>query len=151
MNPNRRSFAIPLRRSGGFTLIEVMAAFAIFAVLFGVMLQILSTSMSNTRRSGDFTQAALLAQSTLDMIGIEALPEPGTYAGEYNDRYRYEIEIVPYTIQDDRAVNYEELPIDLYAVALTVYWGEGRNERQAQFETLRAVDRFFAERQGVSP
>ena len=47
----------------GFTLIEVMAAFAIFAVLFGVLLQILSTSISNTRRSGDFTQAALLAQS----------------------------------------------------------------------------------------
>ena len=61
----------------GFTLIEVMAAFAIFAVLFGVMLQILSTSISNTRRSGDFTQAALLAQSQLDMIGIEALPQPG--------------------------------------------------------------------------
>jgi general secretion pathway protein I len=139
------------RRSGGFTLIEVMAAFAIFAVLFGVMLQILSTSMSNTRRAGDFTQAALLAQSTMDMIGIEALPEPGRYVGEYNDRYRYEIEIDSYLIQDDRAVNYEDLPIDLYSVVLTVSWGEGRGERSARFETLRAVDRFFAERQGVTP
>lgn len=146
-----RMSPLSLRRSGGFTLIEVMAAFAIFAVLFGVMLQILSTSMSNTRRSGDFTQAALLAQSTLDMIGIEALPEPGRYAGDYNDRYRYEIQIEPYLIQDERAVNYEELPIDLYAIVLTVSWGEGRNERSARFETLRAVDRFFAERQGMSP
>ncbi|NKI35073.1 type II secretion system protein [Wenzhouxiangella sp. XN79A] len=151
MNPRRRSFAPSIRRSGGFTLIEVMAAFAIFAVLFGVMLQILSTSMSNTRRSSDFTQAALLAQSQLDMIGIEALPEPGRYGGDYDDRYSWEMEIEPYLIQDERAVNYEELPIDLYHIVLTVSWGSGRGERSARFETLRAVDRFFAERQEMMP
>ncbi len=151
MNPGRPPVSIPIRRSGGFTLIEVMAAFAIFAVLFGVMLQILSTSMSNTRRSGDFTQAALLAQSQLDMIGIEQLPEPGRFGGDYDDRYSWEMEIEPYLIQDDRAVNYEELPIDLYHVVLTVYWGENRSQRSARFETLRAVDRFYAERQGMTP
>jgi len=131
----------------GFTLIEVMAAFAIFAVLFGVMLQILSTSISNTRRSGDFTQAALLAQSQLDMVGIEELPQPGQSSGRYNDEYSWELIIEPYQIADDRGVAYEDLPIDLYYVGLTVYWGEGRGERSALFETLRSVDRFYAERQ----
>jgi len=131
----------------GFTLIEVMAAFAIFAVLFGIILQILSTSISNTRRSGDFTQAALLAQSQLDMVGIEALPQPGTYSGRYTDEYRWELVIEPYRIEDERGVTYDELPIDLYYVGLTVYWGEGRSERSALFETLRSVDRFYAERQ----
>lgn len=131
----------------GFTLIEVMAAFAIFAVLFGLMLQILSTSISNTRRSGDFTQAALLAQSQLDMVGVEALPRPGQYSGRYNDQYSWELIIEPYQIPDDRGVPYEDLPIDLYYVGLTVFWGEGRAERSALFETLRSVDRFYAERQ----
>ncbi|MDT8450158.1 MAG: prepilin-type N-terminal cleavage/methylation domain-containing protein [Wenzhouxiangellaceae bacterium] len=131
----------------GFTLIEVMAAFAIFAVLFGLVLQILSTSISNTRRSGDFTQAALLAQSQLDMVGVESLPEPGHFAGRYNDEYSWEMVIEPYFIEDDRGVMYEELPIDLYYVGLTVYWGEGAAERSVLFETLRSVDRFYAERQ----
>ncbi|MFO7764737.1 MAG: type II secretion system protein [Wenzhouxiangellaceae bacterium] len=131
----------------GFTLIEVMAAFAIFAVLFGVILQILSTSISNTRRSGDFTQAALLAQSQLDMVGIEALPQPGTSSGRYNDEFSWEMVIEPYQVPDDRGVAYADLPIDLYYVGLTVYWGEGRSERSALFETLRSVDRFYAERQ----
>ncbi len=145
-----------MRAQAGFTLVEVMAAFAIFAVLFGIMLQILSTSISNTRRSGDFTQAALLAQSQLDMIGIEALPEPGRYGGDFGDggpdeRYRWEMDIEPYFIQDDRGVNYDELPIDLYRVSMTVFWGEGRAERSATFETLRSVDRFYAERQGMQP
>lgn len=139
------------RPQGGFTLIEVMAAFAIFAMLFGVMLQILSTSVSNTRRSGDFTQAALLAQSQLDMIGIEGLPQTGLSTGTHDDRYRWEMSIEPYFVQDDRGINYEELPIDLYHVVLTIYWGEGRSERSATFETLRSVDRFYAERQGARP
>ena len=51
---------LTFRQAGGFTLIEVMAAFAVFALLFGVVLQVLSTSMTNTRRAGDYTQAALL-------------------------------------------------------------------------------------------
>ena len=135
------------QRQAGFTLIEVMAAFAIFAVLFGVLLQILSTSISNTRRSGDYTQAALLAQSQLDMIGIEALPQPGQSSGRYNDEYSWELVIEPYQIPDERGVPYEDLPIDLHYVGLTVYWGEGRFERSALFETLRSVDRFYAERE----
>lgn len=138
------------KRQHGFTLIEVMAAFAIFAVLFGVILQILSTSVSNTRRSGDFTQAALLAQSRLDMVGIEALAQPGRYTGEFNDDYRWEMLIEPYFIEDEAGgASYEELPIDLYFVELIVYWQDGARERSASFETLRSVDRFYAQRQGM--
>jgi general secretion pathway protein I len=144
----RHSMGASGRAQAGFTLIEVMAAFAIFAVLFGIMLQILSTSISNTRRSGDYTEAALLAQSRLDMVGIESLPQPGRYAGEFNDRFTWEMVIEPYFIEDERAVPFDELPIDLYYVALTVFWGEGARERSATFETLRSVDRFYAQREG---
>jgi len=146
------TFSVPGRaRQRGFTLVEVMAAFAIFAVLFGVTLQILSTAISNTRRSGDFTQAALMAQGHLDMVGIEGLPEPGISSGNYDDRYSWELVIEPYQIQDDRGVMYDELPIELYYVGLTVYWGEARNQREARFETLRSVDRFYADREGLRP
>lgn len=131
----------------GFTLVEVMAAFAIFAVLFGIILQILSTSVSNTRRSADFTQAALIAQAQLDMVGIEEIPVPGSYSGDAGDRYRWMMEIEPYFVESDSGANFEELPIDLYRVVLTVYWGENESERTATFQTLRSVDRFYAERQ----
>ncbi|GAB4178093.1 MAG: prepilin-type N-terminal cleavage/methylation domain-containing protein [Wenzhouxiangellaceae bacterium] len=139
------------KRQSGFTLVEVMAAFAIFTLLFGVLLQILSTAIGNTRRSGDLTQAALLAQSQLDLIGVEALPEPGHYSGNFDERYRWEMVIEPYAIEDDRGVAYDEMPIALYHVALTVRWGEGRAERTAVFETLRSVDRFYAEREALRP
>ncbi len=137
----------PVRTASGFTLIEVMAAFAIFAVLFGLVLQILSTSISNTRRSGDYTQAALIAQSQLDMVGIDHLLETGRWAGSYDDHYRWELDVEPFMVIDERGLDPEQLPIDLYRVVLTVYWGEGRGARAASFETLRSVDHFWAERQ----
>ena len=37
------------RRQGGFTLIELIAAFVIFALGFGILLQILGDAMRSTR------------------------------------------------------------------------------------------------------
>jgi len=133
-------------RQGGFTLIEVMAAFMVFALLFGVVLQILSTSVGNTRLSGEYTQAALWAQSKLDVLGLEKMIEPGVTQGSFDDKYDWTMEISETQVIDERGLDaQEELPIALYQVRLIVEWGEGR--RQAVFETLRSVDIFWEERQ----
>lgn len=132
-------------RQGGFTLIEVMAAFAIFALLFGVVLQILSTSLSNTRRSGDFTQAALWGQSKLDSAGLENPLEPGRSRGEFDDRFRWTLEVTEELVFDERGLDLAELPIALYRLELIVEWGE-RRPRQAVFTTLRSVDMHWEER-----
>ena len=136
----------PRHRQRGFTLIEVMAAFAVFALLFGVTLQILSTSLSNTRRSGDLTMAALWAQSVLDVAGVENMIEPGRSSGRFDDRFSWHMEITEYQTFDDRGLDAFELPIALYRIVLTVEWGENP-QRSAMFETLRAVDINWEERQ----
>lgn len=134
-------------REGGFTLIEVMAAFMVFALLFGVVLQILSTSVGNTRLSSEYTQAALWAQSKLDVLGLEAMLEPGVTQGQFDDRYSWTMEVSETEVVDERAVGLEdELPIALYHVRLLIEWGEG-GRRQAEFETLRSVDIYWEERQ----
>ncbi|MFW5927071.1 MAG: type IV pilus modification PilV family protein [Wenzhouxiangella sp.] len=133
-------------RQGGFTLIEVMAAFMVFSLLFGVVLQILSTSISNTRISGDYTRAALWAQSRLDTIGLEEMLEPGTTTGRFDDEFSWTQEVTEELIVDERGFNPDELPISLYRVRLTVEWGEDRT-RRAVFETLRSVDTNWEQRQ----
>lgn len=134
-------------RQDGFTLVEVMAAFAIFAVIFAAVMQILATAMSNTRRSEHFTEAALWAQSKLDTVGLEAMLEPGVRSGEFNDQYTWELDIRPYRVADERGLDPEQLPVNLYRVTMTVFWQDGARERAATFETLRAVDRYYEERQ----
>lgn len=135
-------------RQGGFTLIEIMAAFMVFSLLFGVVLQILSTSVGNTRTSGEFTQAALWAQSKLDVVGLEQMLEPGVTQGDFDDRYSWTMEVTENEVVDERGLDtQEELPIALYRVRLVVEWGEGGRSREAVFETLRSVDVNWEERQ----
>ena len=135
-----------LRRQGGFTLIEVMAAFAVFALLFGVVLQVLSTSMQNTRRAGDYTQAALWAQSKLDSVGLERMIEAGRTSGRFDDRFSWTLEISEDMYFDDFGMDAMDLPIALYRVELTVEWGD-EHQREAVFTTLRSVDMHWEERQ----
>ncbi len=136
----------PGRRQRGFTLIEVMAAFAVFALLFGVVLQVLSTSLSNTRRAGDFTQAALWAQTLLDRAGLEEMLEPGRSQGSFDDRFSWVLEVREELVFDERGIDVFDLPVALYHLELTVEWGDLRT-RQAVFRTLRSVDMHWEERQ----
>ncbi len=68
------------RRSRGFTLLEVLLAFVIFAMSFAVVLQILSGSIRNTMRSKQYTEIALIAQSVMDTVGLDVPLEAGTDA-----------------------------------------------------------------------
>lgn len=134
------------QRQRGFTLIEVMAAFAIFALLFAVTLQILSTSVTNTRRSADFTQAALWAQSVFSAAGVEEMLEPGRSAGRFDERFTWTLEVSEDMVFDERGLDAMDLPIALYALELTVEWGD-HHPRQAVFRTMRSVDMHWEERQ----
>ena len=124
----------------GFSLIEVIAAFLIFAIGFGVLLQILTSSLRVAHRSEDYTQAALWAQTKLDTVGIGEPLKDGTDQGTFDEKYRWDLDIrkiQPPAVTGDVD---ENLPIDLYQLTLDVSWGVPGREQRTQFETLRAVD-----------
>lgn len=151
------------RRARGFTLIEMIAAFVVFAIAVGALMQILSMSMNNARRSADETRAALWAQSLLDNVGIGERIKAGSSNGEFDRSYRWEMQIEQ--IDPELVVSEASEPsgtarggaqpaaapgfgmpqIDLFHVVLTVIWGNGSRERQAQFSTLRTATTDAAE------
>lgn len=131
---------ITRRSQQGFSLIEVIAAFLIFAVGFGVLLQILTSSLRVAHLSEDYTQATLWAQTKLDTVGVgEALQEGGDQ-GTFDDRYRWDMSVQQIQPPDVAGGVDENLPIDLYQVSLTVAWGAPGREHSTRFETIRAVD-----------
>ncbi|WP_440225628.1 type IV pilus modification PilV family protein [Dokdonella sp. MW10] len=162
---SRRQRRAPSTRARGFTLIEMIAAFVIFAIAVGSLMQILSMSMNNARRSVDETRAALWAQSLLDVVGIGERIEAGSSSGEFDDRYRWQLEIEPVDPEAFVASGNEAMlqaahggvagvgnssggasPImdiaqmELYHVTLVVTWGDPRARgHQATFTTMRAV------------
>lgn len=144
MAPKRQALRDRRARGGqrGFTLLEVVVAFTIFALAFATVLQVTSGSVRNTARSREFTEAALWAQSRMASIGIDEPLQEGSRRGEFNDRYRWELDIRPYSVQQgDENISEESIPLELYRVALTVRWGGTAQPREATFETLRAVPR----------
>src|SRR5690606_5359139 len=80
------------RRARGFSLIEMVAAFLVFAIGMGVLMQVLAGSMRNTRQSSDYTMAALWAQSKLDVVGVGEPIEAGRSNGRFDDKFGWELD-----------------------------------------------------------
>lgn len=129
----------PLRTQQGFTLLEILAAFVIFALVFAGVLQALSGSLRNTVRSADYTQATLWAQSKLDMVGIDPPLEEGRDSGRFDDKFSWEIDIQAHMLDDSDIVDPEQIGVDLFKVELIVFWGEQPRQRRAVFTTLRSA------------
>ena len=69
------------KRSSGFTLIEVLIAFAILALVLGVVFRTLSTGLSHERTAGLVTARVLEARSILERLGADLALEEGTIEG----------------------------------------------------------------------
>ena len=140
MTLKRRSFNKGRQSSSGFTLLEVMLAFVIFALSFATVLEIMAGSMRSVRRASDDTQVALFAQSIMEQVGIEIPLEEGGFSGVGMDRFEWQLDIYPYDSGDDYTQELAELSgVELYQVALDIDWETGRRERTTHFSTMRSV------------
>ena len=130
------------RSSGGFTLLEVMLAFVIFALSFATVLEIMAGSMRSVRRASEDTEVALLAQSVMDLVGTEIPIEEGQFSGTGMDRYQWQLGVYLYESSGD-GVGTQELAemsgIELYRVDLDIDWQAGRRQRNLHFSTIRSI------------
>lgn len=78
----------------GFTLIEVLVAFAVLAIVLVPLLQVFGGGLGSTQTARAYTQAALLARSKLDEMGVEAPLVEGEETGTFDApgfRWRSEV------------------------------------------------------------
>jgi general secretion pathway protein I len=130
------------RRSGGFTLLELLLAFVVFALSFAVVLEIIGGSVRSTVRAKQYSEAALLAQSVMEMVGTEYPVEPGFWEGEAPGGYRWSLDVSDFEGmgEDVRTLEIAQLNnTQLYWVDLHLSWDDGRREREAHFTTVRGV------------
>jgi general secretion pathway protein I len=157
-------------RQAGFSLIEMVAAFLVFAIGIGVLMQVLATSMHSTRISSDYTMAALWAESKLDVVGVGEPIEAGSSSGRFDGDYSWQLDIQqvdpssvepppqaavnpgmpnmpggmqpPVTTSAGNAGALQVSPFDIYQIDLTVFWGGryGSAQHSARFSTLRAMN-----------
>lgn len=123
--PDRRK-----RSCGGFSLLEVLVAFAILAMMLGVLLQIFSLAVRTTHGVEIREQALLLAESKLAELGAGRTLKTGSWSGRIDDRFTWQSRIERFSLAEadlsDSGVSdsrFEEaLRVTPYLLTVTVSW-----------------------------
>lgn len=124
----------------GYTLVEVIVAFAVLALALVLLLGTLSGATRQVRGADDAGRAALHAQSLLAELGVSVPLQPGRRQGEFDGGdYRWALDMRPYrdpTLPEGQPV----LPAapQLLEIGLSVRWGERPGER-IEVRSLRLV------------
>ncbi len=112
------------KRNSGFTLIEVLIAFAILALVLGVVFRTLSTGLSHERTAGLVTARVLEARSILDRLGADLALEEGTIEGRLATGERWALTV---SLLDPAAGDESEPgPLNAYLAELSIRGDDGR-------------------------
>ena len=137
----KREAALSSRGQRGYTLIEVIVAFAVLALGLTLLLGTLSGAAKQVRWADEAGRAALHAQSLLDSTGVGEPLREGHREGEFEDgRFRRTLDVVPWrdpTRQDVALV--DPAAARLLQLSLAVQWGDGGPRQQLQLQSLRLV------------
>ena len=121
------------RSSDGFSLLEVLVAFAILALSLGVLMQLFSGGVRNTLVSDGYSRAVELAESTLALAGTEIPLETGSHGGEEKG-LSWQLDIQPWLPEELLAPPEN---IEAFHVSVRVTWSDSDRDRSVTLDTLR--------------
>lgn len=128
-----------MKRQQGYSLIEVIVAFALLAGALTLLLGTLSGAARQVRDSEAHSRAALYAQSLLAAQGVEAPLRPGHQGGEFEDgRFHWTLDVRPYADPHARNAAPQPSSASLLELELQLRWGEAPSQ-QLRWHTLRLV------------
>ena len=124
-------------RTGGYTLIEVIVAFALLALALTLLLGSLSNAARQVHWADGAGRATLYAQSLLSQTGVGAPLQAGTREGTFeNDRYHWTMDVRPYADAGAATPAATADGAQLFEVDLRIDWGPAAAQR-LQLQSLR--------------
>lgn len=126
-----------VKHQSGFTILEVLVAFLVAALLLSMILSGFSTGMSQLLRADRISQAAIVAQSRLAEVGVVVPLQEAHYEGQDQQfpDYRWQVNVVPFTWELSGLL--AEQGSTLYRVDIEVTWPAGRGEHNFVLSSLR--------------
>lgn len=147
---------VPLRsasrgaRADGFSLIEVLAAFVVLALVGTALFRLFAGALGNVSLAEEYSRATLYAESRLTVLGNEGPLREGTQQGTSEDgRFTWTSRIEPYKPADakpDLNIAPDTSMLRLWHLAVEVHWPGGAfgNDRTVALSTVRAATRELA-------
>ncbi len=127
-------------REAGFTILEVLTAFVLFAVALAVILQVFSGGLRDAQLADEYARAAMMAQSRLSGYTAAERLDEGVSTGR-DDPFTWTLSVTPYDdrLEDPqaRAQGEYQLRVRLLRVESKVAWraADGR-DRDVRLATL---------------
>lgn len=115
---------------GGFTLLEVLVALAIFAAGILGLLELLSGSLRLSEGARDLSAAQVYASQRMEEALLAPKPVPGTERGSFGEKYRWEVETTAGPAE-------EGSPYREVRIRVTIRWEDGRDERTVDVAATR--------------
>ena len=115
---------------GGFTLLEVVVAMALFAAGIVAIYQLYSGALRLAAGSRDATASSIYARQRMEEALLAPDPVEGVERGTFGGRYRWEV-------ATSIAQQEGETPYDEVRVRVTVSWRDGEDERAVDLSAIR--------------
>lgn len=130
-----RTVRISRNGCNGFSLVEVLVAFAILASVLTATLGVFSASVSSSRQVASYERALGVAVAQMSAVSRDADLEPGFWSGETESGLRWVTTVEQWPGSDDEAgVRAAIVP---YSVTVSVAWREQRGERSVEIHSIR--------------
>jgi general secretion pathway protein I len=129
-------------RARGFSLLEVLAAFVILALVATALFRLFSASLQNAAASAEWSRALLVAESQLDLAAAaQPLREGEDRGTEDNGRIRWATKVALFVaagVDQDLEHASEALAMRMYRITVDVTFdGDNGKERTLSLATIR--------------
>lgn len=81
------------RHQSGFSLLEVIVAFLVFALIASVVLAIVSRGLTGAQTTAHYQHAVMMAESLLDRVAAEIPPPGSRFEGEGEGGLRWTLHV----------------------------------------------------------
>jgi general secretion pathway protein I len=137
-----------MKQPKGFSLLEVLMAFAIMAVAITIILRIFSSGVNNAVITEEYSIGVQLAESLMARTGIEIPLQAGDMNGNEANKYQWLISITDINpnqasqpaFQTSPQNQAQNPPSPMYLVKVLVSWGdEGSKPRVVELSSMKSL------------
>jgi general secretion pathway protein I len=121
--------------SRGFTLIEVLVALAVVGLALGAVAGVFGNGLTAHETASDAEAALAVGEEQLALAAASL--HPGASNGNYAGRFAWRATVAAYADPADQSPDAPTTLPQLYRVAVSVAWQDGRHSRALSLSTLR--------------